>query len=402
MKKVISVLLSVVILFSLALSCSVSAVETTERFSINKINHTGALFSNNAVSIEKGDTYRTTISYPIKDRMGRLRVGVITANGRIIKPEPVDDYSVSVTIPDVDCDIYISVYTEDRDIEIVDGGTGYGMIVRNLKNVTSDTPNKIFSEKYGYEEFYTESGSFLWQETLTPVPGYEIKSVNAISQSATLYDYVDRNGVSHKGYGYSEENPKYSIEKHSDGSWTFSYVSYDSIYLEAVAEPIETEPTTPPKPTTPTVKKTTVNLQKASAKLYLKGSTKIKADVKNGVGKTTYKSSDKSIAKVDSNGKVTALKKGTAKITVTNNKVSKTFTVTVKKPFLNKTSLKIKKGAKFTLKVTGKVGKAEFLTSNKKIAAVNQKGKITAKKKGNATVTVKTNGIKLKCKVNVR
>ena len=126
--------------------------------------------------------------------------------------------------------------------------------------------------------------------------------------------------MSHKGYGYSEENPKYSIEKHSDGSWTFSYVSYDSIYLEAVAEPIETEPTTPPKPTTPTVKKTTVNLQKASAKLYIKESTKIKAEVKNGVGKTTYKSSNKSIAKVDSNGKVTALKKGTAKITVTNNK----------------------------------------------------------------------------------
>jgi uncharacterized protein YjdB len=48
------------------------------------------------------------------------------------------------------------------------------------------------------------------------------------------------------------------------------------------------------------------------------------------------------------------------------------------------------------------VGKAKFTSSNKKIATVNSKGKITAKKKGTAYITVKTNGIKLKCKITVK
>ena len=56
----------------------------------------------------------------------------------------------------------------------------------------------------------------------------------------------------------------------------------------------------------------------------------------------------------------------------------------------------------FTLKITGKVGKAKFTTSNKKVATVSTTGKITAKKKGTATITVKTNGITLKCKITVK
>ncbi|MCH5298852.1 MAG: Ig-like domain-containing protein, partial [Ruminococcus sp.] len=62
----------------------------------------------------------------------------------------------------------------------------------------------------------------------------------------------------------------------------------------------------------------------------------------------------------------------------------------------------LKKGKKFTLKITGGVGKAKFTSSNKKIATVNKNGKITAKKKGKATITVKTNGMKLKCKITVK
>ena len=55
-----------------------------------------------------------------------------------------------------------------------------------------------------------------------------------------------------------------------------------------------------------------------------------------------------------------------------------------------------------TLKITGKIGKATFKSSNKKVASVNVAGKITAKKKGTCTITVKTNGITLKCKVTVK
>ena len=134
----------------------------------------------------------------------------------------------------------------------------------------------------------------------------------------------------------------------------------------------------------------------------MKGTTTVKPVVKNGVGKTTFKSNNTKIAKVDNNGKITALKVGKAKVTVTNNKVSKVFTVIVKTPKLNKTKITLNVKKSYTLKVVGKVGKATFTSSNKKVATVNSVGKIIPKKKGNATITVKTNGVTLKCSVVVK
>ena len=70
--------------------------------------------------------------------------------------------------------------------------------------------------------------------------------------------------------------------------------------------------------------------------------------------------------------------------------------------------LTLKKGKSFTLKtkvsVSGKkVSKAvTYKTSNKKVATVNAKGKITAKKKGTATITVYSKADKKKtCKIKV-
>ena len=148
--------------------------------------------------------------------------------------------------------------------------------------------------------------------------------------------------------------------------------------------------------------KTTIKLKKSSANIYIKETVNIKATVKNGVGETTYKSSNKKIATVSADGKVTAKKAGTVKITVTNNGVSKVFKVTVKKPQLNKAVVKLKKGKSTTLKITGKVGKATFKSSDSRIAVVNNKGKIVAKSKGTAIILVKTNGITLKCVVKVK
>ncbi len=145
-----------------------------------------------------------------------------------------------------------------------------------------------------------------------------------------------------------------------------------------------------------------LTLSKYSASLYAKGTTTIKPVLKNISNTTTYSSSNSKIAKVSSSGKVTAVKKGTANITVKNGNLSQTFKVTVKNPKLNATSLKLKKGKTFKLKITGKIGKATFKSSNKKIASVTTSGKIKAKQKGKATITVKTNGITLKCKVTVK
>ncbi len=149
-------------------------------------------------------------------------------------------------------------------------------------------------------------------------------------------------------------------------------------------------------------KQTYVSLAKTSASVYVKGTYSIKASVRNAKGKTTYKSSNTKVAKVSSSGKITALKKGTAKITVRNNGASATFKVTVKNPKLNSSSKTLKKGKSFTLKITGKVGKAKFVSSNKKVATVSAKGVVKAKNKGKSTITVTTNGVKLRCKIIVK
>lgn len=163
-----------------------------------------------------------------------------------------------------------------------------------------------------------------------------------------------------------------------------------------------TEATQPATEATQPVKQTTLELQKTSASLYVKQTCAINFAVKNSSAKTTFTSSNKKVATVTSGGLVKAVKKGKAVITVANNGVKKTFTVTVKNPKLNKKSVTLKKGKTFKIKVTGLVGKAKFKSSKKKVAKVSKTGKITAKKKGKATITVTANGIKLKLKVNVK
>ena len=80
---------------------------------------------------------------------------------------------------------------------------------------------------------------------------------------------------------------------------------------------------------TVTVKNPTLKLAKTSASVKVGKTTKIAAKATPS-GKITYKSSNKKIATVSSNGTVKGIKKGSAKITVTCNGVSKTFKVTVK------------------------------------------------------------------------
>lgn len=74
-----------------------------------------------------------------------------------------------------------------------------------------------------------------------------------------------------------------------------------------------------------------LKLKKSSAKLKVKKTTTIKATVKHSDYGTKYSSNNKKIATVNSKGKVTAKKKGTTKIKVTNCNVTKYFTVKVVK-----------------------------------------------------------------------
>ena len=131
----------------------------------------------------------------------------------------------------------------------------------------------------------------------------------------------------------------------------------------------------------------------------------------------TWTSSNKEIATVDNKtGKVTAKKNGTAQITVkSNNGKTATCKVTVKTSptsvKLNKTTLSLNlvktKTATLTATISPKTASNKsviYSSSNTKVAVVDKKtGKVTAKAKGKAVITVKTtsNNKSAKCTVTV-
>ena len=129
------------------------------------------------------------------------------------------------------------------------------------------------------------------------------------------------------------------------------------------------------------------------------GSKNSKDGIKSGELK--YKSSNTSIATVNAKGVVTVKKKGKCKITVTSiydSQVKGTLSLTVSKGKQKaKITLKEKKasivvGKTTTIKVKSFKGisnkNVAFSSSDKKVATVSSKGKVTGKKAGTATITV--------------
>ncbi len=143
---------------------------------------------------------------------------------------------------------------------------------------------------------------------------------------------------------------------------------------------------------------------KKKATIGLKESFSVKS---NG---STYTTSKSSVVKITNakTGQVKGMKTGKAVVKATNNTTGKIteYTITVKKApkkiskvTFNKKAIKnkkatLKKGKSATLKVTLPKGTASYkityTSSKKKIATVDAKGKIKAKKKGKTTITVKT------------
>ena len=128
----------------------------------------------------------------------------------------------------------------------------------------------------------------------------------------------------------------------------------------------------------------------------------------------TWSSSDASIATVDANGKVTAVKAGTATITAKAGDKSATCTVTVNKKVvavtsvtLNKTELTLTEDESEVLTATVKPDDATdktvtWTTSDASIATVDASGKVTAVKAGTATITAKAGDQSATCMVTVK
>lgn len=139
--------------------------------------------------------------------------------------------------------------------------------------------------------------------------------------------------------------------------------------------------------------------------INLKAGQKVNIGKQKGVtGTLKFKSNNPKIATVNKNGTVQGIKKGNTKVVVTRNGVNILVNISVK------TNAEIKNNGKTNkiiilnkkqLSISGKVGKQSYSSSNKKVATVNGKGNITAKKIGKATIKVKTNGITLTYKVQV-
>ncbi len=118
--------------------------------------------------------------------------------------------------------------------------------------------------------------------------------------------------------------------------------------------------------------------------------------------KITWKSSNSKIVTVNKAGKLQAKAKGSATITGTVSKRKYTCKVTVQAPKLNKTSITLKVGQTYQLKLSGTNQKITWKSSNSKIVTVNKTGKLFAKSAGNATITAQVNGIRFVCKVKIQ
>jgi uncharacterized protein YjdB len=154
--------------------------------------------------------------------------------------------------------------------------------------------------------------------------------------------------------------------------------------------------------------------------VYLKKGAKLTVPVvaysSNGkTAKLTWTSSNKKVATVSASGKVTAKKTGTVKITAkAENGKLVTMTVKVVAKAKKPTKLSItgapgtlKKGktAQLTVKVTPASAtnlNVTFKSSKPSVLSVDKAGKLTAQKKGTATITVKAGGKSAKKTVTVK
>lgn len=133
----------------------------------------------------------------------------------------------------------------------------------------------------------------------------------------------------------------------------------------------------------------------------------------NAAGQTvSYDSSNSKVVSVRADGTVKAKKTGNAVITLrTENGKTCRVKVTVRsapaKLKLNAVSKTLKKGKSFQIKITLPARTSsysrKYISSNKKVASVSAAGKVTARKKGKAVITVKLyNGKKARLRVTVK
>lgn len=140
-----------------------------------------------------------------------------------------------------------------------------------------------------------------------------------------------------------------------------------------------------------------ISISKTSVFLLKGQTTTLK--VKNAKGKVVWKSNKSSVVKV-SKGKLTALKAGTATISVKANNQTKKCKVTVEDPKLSETSLELEVEDEDELEIEGCNHKVTWKSSKPSVATVDD-GEIVAVAAGTAVISATVHGKTFKCTVTV-
>ena len=151
-------------------------------------------------------------------------------------------------------------------------------------------------------------------------------------------------------------------------------------------------------------------LVRTSSSVVIGGSARIRVKNASKYKSIKYKAQNKNVS-VSKKGLVKGLKAGRTKIFVTVRKGSAakrlTYTVKVKAPYMNRSSVAITKGGKKQLTVKNKPKSARYTWSSSKpqVASVSAKGLVKGRKTGSALIRVKVRTKKktytLKCHVKV-
>lgn len=118
-----------------------------------------------------------------------------------------------------------------------------------------------------------------------------------------------------------------------------------------------------------------------------------------------FSSDNSSVASVNSYGKITAKKSGTALITAKVTNGEAWCSVTVKKTgvYLNKTNISIENGVSTSIRASSSTGhEIKWRSSKPSIATIDELGTIKAKKPGETIITATVDGSTASCAVTVK
>ena len=381
MKKTLSLIMSVLMLLSAFSMLSVSAVETND--------NTEETTTVNGVVANVGDT--VTIDY-------------------FVKSDCIwEDFQGHVTYD------YEGLQVESFEMPDVTAGVMTNTSIKGLAYYTGVDINSNY-------KFYNEVNFYRIKLTVLKAGNYTVDNVWEVADGNGVDMIVDKGIILNPDRLLTREVVTVTPKPTEPTTTT----SEPTTVSETEPTTVNTIPSTIPTTTKPVVKKVSkVKLTKKSVTLIKGRNTTIKAKVSptNATNKKLkWTTSNAKVATVNQSGKITAKGKGTATIKVMaldgSNKYA-TCKVTVKQPVtsikLNKktVTLKAKGSAKqktATLRATVSPKNAnnkavKWTSSKSKIATVNSKGKVTAKKKGTCYViaTAKDGSKKsAKCKIVVK